>query len=82
LGKYTTLEAHSQGVRLKGNLSYTSVEEAISVTIDFLSKLSGKSNSQPDQKKEFTTKISPPIIPAATHRVPPPPPPPPPNKKN
>ncbi len=81
LGKHPTLEAYSQGVRLKGNLSYTSVEEAISVTIDFLSKVSGKSNPQPDQKKEFIPKPSPPVIPAATHRVPPPPPPPPPIKK-
>jgi hypothetical protein len=80
LAKQSTLEPYSQGIRPKGNKSYSSVEEAISFTVDFLSKISGKSGFQQDQKKE-TNKVPPPIISVSTHRVPPPPPPPPPIKK-
>ena len=80
LAKQPTLEPYSQGIRPKGNKSYSSVEEAISFTLDFLSKISGKSGFQQDQKKE-TYKVPPPIISVSTHRVPPPPPPPPPIKK-
>jgi hypothetical protein len=80
LAKQSTLEPYSQGIRPKGNKSYSSVEEVISFTLDFLSKISGKSGFQQDQKKE-TNKVPPPIISVSTHRVPPPPPPPPPIKK-
>jgi hypothetical protein len=80
LAKQPTLEAYSQGIRPKGNTSYSSVEEASSATFDFLSKIGGKLELPSDQKNE-TRKVPPPIIPVSTNRVPPPPPPPPPIKK-
>jgi hypothetical protein len=80
LAKQPTLEAYSQGIRPKGNTSYSSVEEASSATFDFLSKIGGKLEMPSDQKNE-TRKVPPPIIPVSTNRVPPPPPPPPPIKK-
>ncbi|MFZ9236107.1 MAG: hypothetical protein ACO22X_07790 [Algoriphagus sp.] len=80
LAKQPTLEAYSQGIRPKGNKSYSSVEESISATFDFLSKIVGKLELPPDQKNE-PRKGPPPIISVSTNRVPPPPPPPPPIKK-
>ena len=80
LAKQPMLEAYSQGIRPKGNKSYSSVEEGISATLDFLSKIVGKLQLPTDQKNE-TLKVPPPLISVSTNRVPPPPPPPPPIKK-
>jgi len=80
LGKQPSLEGYNQGIRPKGNSSYTSVEEASLATIEFLSKISGKPNSQLEQKKEVPM-VSVPIVSVSNTRIPPPPPPPPPIKK-
>lgn len=79
LAKQPTLEADNPGIRPRGNKSYNSVEEASLVALHFLSRISGKSVMQADQKEAI--KVIPPIISVSTNRVPPPPPPPPPIKK-
>jgi hypothetical protein len=81
LAKQKTLEECSQGIRPLGDVSFTTVDEAINAALDFLSKISDKSSSPSPLEKGIISVGGHFPLKMKKAKVPPPPPPPPPVKK-
>lgn len=51
LSRSSQTEAYAQGIRIKNNPAFTTVEEAISAAIEFLSELKGEQKTTPKKSK-------------------------------